>query len=156
MYKKLILFITILAFIFFESTKFEVNNLKDNKQITIEVVIEKQDSKLITLPLGSKFSDLIELLDISNDYNLSSYSLNEILHNNQIINLKLSKEDNLVSINSASLDELTSLPGIGKSIGKKIISYREMYGSFNSLEELKNVSGIGTKKYEKLKEYITL
>ena len=61
-----------------------------------------------------------------------------------------------VNINTASQEELDSLPGIGPSIASKIIDYREQNGKFNSVEEIKEVSGIGEAKYEKIKDSITI
>lgn len=61
-----------------------------------------------------------------------------------------------VNINTASQEELDALPGIGPSIASKIIDYREQNGKFNSIEEIKEVSGIGDAKYDKIKDSITV
>ena len=61
-----------------------------------------------------------------------------------------------VNINTATQEELDTLPGIGPSIAAKIIDYREQNGKFNSIEEIKEVSGIGEAKYEKIKASITI
>lgn len=61
-----------------------------------------------------------------------------------------------VNINTATQEELDTLPGIGPSIASKIIDYREQNGKFNSIEEIKEVSGIGDAKYEKIKDSITI
>lgn len=61
-----------------------------------------------------------------------------------------------VNINTATQEELDTLPGIGPSIAAKIIDYREQNGKFNSIEEIKEVSGIGEAKYEKIKDSITI
>lgn len=63
-------------------------------------------------------------------------------------------KSNKVNINSADESTLTTLPGIGPSKAQAILSYREENGSFNSIEDLKNVSGIGEKTFERLKELI--
>ena len=61
-----------------------------------------------------------------------------------------------VNINSASIAELTRLPGVGEATAKKIISYREQKGRFLSIEEIMNVSGIGQKTFEKMKQFIAV
>lgn len=60
----------------------------------------------------------------------------------------------MVNINKASQTELETLPGIGPSLAGKIIEYREQNGKFGSIEDIKNVSGIGDSKYESLKDFI--
>ena len=61
-----------------------------------------------------------------------------------------------VFLNSATEKELLTLPGIGPSLAKKIIEYREKYGNFKTLEQIKDVGGIGSSKYEAIKERIRL
>lgn len=62
----------------------------------------------------------------------------------------------IVNINSATQTELESLPGIGPSLALRIINYRKENGKFSSIEEIKEVSGIGEAKYNELKKYITI
>lgn len=59
-----------------------------------------------------------------------------------------------ININTATADELDKLPGIGPALATRIIEYRELNGSFSSIDELKSVSGIGDKTFEKLKDFI--
>lgn len=61
-----------------------------------------------------------------------------------------------ISINSASLEQLQTLSGIGESKAKDIINYRETNGLFKSIEDIKNVPGIGEALFAKIKENITL
>lgn len=61
-----------------------------------------------------------------------------------------------ININKATQTDLETIPGIGPSTALKIIDYREKNGKFNSIEDIKNVSGIGDAKYEKMKDYITV
>lgn len=61
-----------------------------------------------------------------------------------------------VNINSASIDELTTLPRIGPVIAQRIIDYRSQNGGFASKEDLKKVRGIGKKTYENLKDLISV
>lgn len=62
----------------------------------------------------------------------------------------------LVNINTASVAELTTLKGVGEATAEKIVSDREQKGAFKSKEDIKRVAGIGEKKYESLKDYITV
>ena len=61
---------------------------------------------------------------------------------------------NIVNINTANETELEELPGIGASIAGRIIEYRNKNGKFKSIEDIKNVTGIGDSKFEKIKESI--
>ncbi len=61
-----------------------------------------------------------------------------------------------VNINTASLSELDSLPGIGPTYAQRIIDYRNNNGGFKSIDELKNVKGIGDKTFDKFKESVTI
>ena len=61
-----------------------------------------------------------------------------------------------VSLNSALIDELITLPGIGEAKAKLIIEYREQNNGFKDIEEIMNIKGIGEKMFEKIKPYITL
>lgn len=61
-----------------------------------------------------------------------------------------------VNINTADIDKLTSLPGIGEAKAKSIISYREDQGTFQTIEELKNVEGIKDGVYQKIKDLISI
>ncbi len=61
-----------------------------------------------------------------------------------------------IDINLATQAELESLPGIGPVTAKKIIAYREENGPFNAIEEIQNVSGIGPKTFEEIKNLIAV
>lgn len=59
-----------------------------------------------------------------------------------------------ININSADLNELTKIPGVGEKTAQKILDYRAN-NSFSSIEDIKNVPGIGDKKFESMKDYIS-
>lgn len=61
-----------------------------------------------------------------------------------------------INLNTATLKELDSLPGIGEELGKRILAYRESNGNFSSIEELTKIKGIGQKTLEKLKDLVII
>jgi len=80
-------------------------------------------------------------------------------------NLHRSEENNsdappptngLVNLNTATLEQLDTLPGIGPVIGQRIIDYRESVGKFTTIEEITQVSGIGEATFAKIKDLITV
>lgn len=66
------------------------------------------------------------------------------------------EENKLVNINTCTLEELLTINGIGKAKAQSIIDYRKENGNFNSIEDIKNVPGIGVSLFEKIKDYITV
>ena len=67
-----------------------------------------------------------------------------------------SKKGSVININSATQTELESLPGIGPSLALKIINYRNENGKVSSIDQIKNVSGIGESKFKDLKKYLNI
>ena len=61
----------------------------------------------------------------------------------------------LVNINTADEEQLAAIKGIGSSLAQRIIDYREQNGAFKTVDEIKNVRGIGQKKFDALKDKIT-
>lgn len=62
----------------------------------------------------------------------------------------------LININTASAKELMSLKGIGEKLSQRIIDYRTENGGFNTIQDIMKVSGIGNKKFEDIKDKITV
>lgn len=81
-----------------------------------------------------------------------------VLSNNVSDENRTSKyKSNLVNINTATESELSdNLKGIGNVMAKRIVEYRDKNGGFSSIEEIKNVKGIGEKLFDKIKDYITV
>jgi len=67
-----------------------------------------------------------------------------------------SAENGLVNLNTATVEQLMELPGIGESKAVGILEYRARVGQFTAIEEIRNVSGIGEAMYEKIKDKITV
>lgn len=130
--------------------KYQADNI--NVSVTGEVI----KPGIYSLARYSTINDLLETIELTNDADLSTLNLTQTLKNGDTININSAKDKVLISINTASVEQLDSLPGIGKSTALKIIKYREDNGLFQSLEDLMLVEGIKSAKYEKIKEFICL
>ena len=100
--------------------------VKDAQKIYIPSIYDKEDTEYITLNNGE----------------------------NVIVEDKYGGESDMVNINTATQTELESLSGIGPSTALKIINYREEHGKFKSIEEIKEVPGIGDAKFNSIKDMI--
>lgn len=94
-----------------------------------------------------------------NSYTIDKYidSSVSIITSSSSDNVSNSSEfGSLININTASSEQLTTLPGIGDAKANNIIAYRTEVGYFKTIEELKNVNGIGDATFEQLKSLITV
>ncbi len=87
--------------------------------------------------------------DEADDGNFLFFTDSNLIDYNSAVN-------KMVNVNTADIGELETLPGIGPVIAQNIIKYRNTNGPFKIKEELKNVSGIGEKKYEEIREFISI
>ena len=121
----------------------------------INLALLLSDCQRIYVPSVDEIKKGKSLFFSINDYNslLNGNNNDNSINNNGLNN---ASGVQLININLASTIELESLPGIGSKIAKEIIDYRNKYGFFGSKEDIKNVKGIGDKKYEKIKDLITV
>jgi competence protein ComEA len=73
-----------------------------------------------------------------------------------VVNLAIAKDDQKININTATVEELIKLKGVGSEIAKRIVRYREENGLFKAPEDIMEVKGIGEKIFEKNKDLITV
>ena len=152
----------------------------DRNKIIVEIKGEVAKPDVYQLEEGSIIKDLIDMAGgVTEEADLSRINRAEELLNHELIiignindetessvvqnNSTYSSNGNnsdkvstLININTADLEQLKEITGIGNIKAQSIIDYREANGGFKSLEELKNVDGIGDKTFEKIKEQITL
>jgi len=69
---------------------------------------------------------------------------------------RIIKEKSTIKINSATVEDFNRLPGIGQGLAGRIVEYRNQNGNFVMIEDLKNVKGIGDKKYDAIKDYLAV
>ena len=134
-----------------ENADTSVNNLSKFIKDEMVIIIYTKDEVL-------NFSEVIEKEINEND---TCKKNNDVILNDSCINNDQEKESNndidkKISINTADLDLMITLPGIGEEKAKTIIAYRNEHGVFEKIEDIMNVSGIGEKLFEKLKDYITV
>ena len=157
---------------------------KGNNKVMVHVVGEVNSPGVVTLNEGARIIDAINAADgKTEDADLSKINLAYIVEDgvqiyvprigeNKEIHISEDAGDGIitdsstfendevkeikVNINTATAEKLQSLPGVGTSIAQKIIDYRTQNGRFKSIEDLKNVSGIGDAKFNNLKNYITV
>jgi len=134
--------------------KIEIADL-ESQIIVVSVVGEVEHEAEYEVKKGSTINDLLTIVNLNDDADLSKFNLDYVLENQDVINFQ-AKKTNLISINTANEDLLVLLNGIGEVTAKKIIAYREENGFFKSLNELENIKGISTKTIDKIRDKICL
>ena len=114
----------------------------------------KPDANMKEVNLASKLEDGMKIYIPSN----TEQEIQENNNTSSIIQNSTAnkKQTSKININTATQEELDSLPGIGPSTALKIINYRKENGKFSKIEDLKEVSGIGEAKFNQLKDLITV
>lgn len=140
-----------------------------NKYIYVHIAGAVRKSGLLRLKFGSRLIDIVNMAKgFQKNADLDKINLAEILKDGQKIIIpflqaeiltnagseKFGNKNKIINLNAADEKLLDELPGIGPSTAKKIIEYRLKNGPFKTIEELKNVSGIGEGKFKKLKEFV--
>ncbi len=136
--------------------------LKENAY-TDNINFSKKVSDELVIYVYTK-SEYVKNNKVTSECNTDSYLIDNCTESKvSIITATENNNDNndnneslLININLATLDQLITLPGIGESKANNIIAYREEKGFFNTINDLKNVSGIGDATFEQLKKFITV
>jgi general secretion pathway protein K len=141
---------------------------EEEEEITIHIIGEVKYPGIVILKTGQRIIDAIDAAGgETEEADLNKINLAQLLsdgdkiyvpsiNDNEIEEYKdTTSRSSTVNINTATLEELTSLPGIGESTAQRIIDYRKQNGKFKTIDDLKNVSGIGEGKFNNLKEKIT-
>lgn len=121
---------------------------KDADINRINLAMKLEDSQHYIIPyIGQEDDPSQKDMQASNN---SSDSAGSLANSSSASN----SQDSKININSADESQLETISGVGPSTAKKIIDYREKEGKFSSIEDIKNVSGIGDKKFESMKDSI--
>lgn len=148
---------------------------------TIQVYVTGQVKypKVCTLKPGARVFEAVEQVELLPDADIKNINMARVLQdgepivipgpqeaaatvNNTLLapstpNAASGSGQGLVNINSATAQEMDDkLPGIGPALSQRIVDYRSAHGPFANIEDIKNVSGIGAKKFEAIKDLIVV
>ncbi len=148
----------------------EIEDTKVSKTVMVDVKGAVKNPGVYEIALDGRVKDAIAVSGgLTADADLNAINLAEKLKDEMIItvykigeakqtvqNSSADKTDSgqKINVNQASISDLRQVPGIGEAKAKAIIEYREKEGLFQTLDDLKNVSGIGEKTVDKLKEHL--
>ena len=159
-----------------KEVKKDENNIT-NKEITVYVSGEVNKPGIVTLNEGDRLAKAVEMVGgTTNKADLNGINMaikvqdemhyiipkigdvvknnnSEIVSNDNTNQAEASKTSQ-ININTATIEELDTLPGVGEATANKIVNHRSENGEFKSIEEVKNVTGIGDKKFEEIKNLI--
>jgi len=167
-----------------DSTPSAVTTQDTSQEIEVYITGEVNSPNIYAMLSTDRIADAIEQADgVTDEANLEVINLAEHLTDGEHViipkigepvptpdanavilpNLTFSAETNaawgvtpapLVNINTANLEELKTLPGVGDVTAGNIIAYREANGNFETIDEIQNVTRIGPKTFERLKDLI--
>lgn len=107
------------------------------------------NADLTTINLAEKISPNTKIFIPKKEENLA-------IEANHMFEGNIASEDSRININTATVAEFDALPGIGEVRANAIIAYRQEFGSFNDIQELTNISGIGDATLDKIKDFIKI
>ena len=148
---------------------------EENKEIIIHISGAVKNPGILKMDSSKRIVDAVELAGgATNDADLDRVNLAAKLHDEEKVYIPKFGEENSnnlvpttssvnsnhngtekININSADSSELQKIPGIGEKTAQKIIDYRSN-NPFSSIEDIKNIDCIGDKKFESMKEYISI
>ena len=141
-------------------------------EVVVHVAGAVSSPGVYTLPADSRVDDAVRAAGATADADLSQLNLAQKLADGQKITVPVagatpadgnsatttadSDNGGLININTATQEELESLPSIGEVRAQAIITYREEHGGFRTIDELKEVSGIGDKIFADISPHVTV
>ncbi len=162
-------------------TRAYIEKTSSTRQIVVYITGAVENKGLVSLPVDARLADALKEVKLLPEANIDNLNLAERLKDGQKINIPYavvvapggaaegqgsamgvetvrnsSASGGKININTADAGELDDLPGIGPALAERIIKYREEHGLFAMPEDLKKVSGIGDKTYEKMADQVVV
>ena len=145
---------------------------EENSKVTVFVSGEVLNQRVVEIEKGKRLIDAVEICGgLTENADLNAVNLALVLEeeghyiipaigDTNVLNAtnlnQMNSSSNLVNINSADIELLKTLPGVGDVLGQRILDKREELGKFTSIDQLNDVSGIGDKKFSDIKDKVTI
>lgn len=145
---------------------------EENSKVTVFVSGEVLNQRVVEIEKGKRLIDAVEICGgLTEKADLNAVNLALVLEeeghyiipaigDTNVVNAtnlnQMNSSSNLVNINSADIELLKTLPGVGDVLGQRILDKREELGKFTSIDQLNDVSGIGDKKFSDIKDKVTI
>ena len=145
---------------------------EENSKVTVFVSGEVLNQRVVEIEKGKRLIDAVEICGgLTEKADLNAVNLALVLEeeghyiipaigDTNVVNVtnlnQMNSSSNLVNINSADIELLKTLPGVGDVLGQRILDKREELGKFTSIDQLNDVSGIGDKKFSDIKDKVTI
>ena len=145
---------------------------EENSKVTVFVSGEVLNQRVVEIEKGKRLIDAVEICGgLTENADLNAVNLALVLEeeghyiipaigDTNVVNStnlnQMNSSSNLVNINSADIELLKTLPGVGDVLGQRILDKREELGKFTSIDQLNDVSGIGDKKFSDIKDKVTI
>ena len=145
---------------------------EENSKVTVFVSGEVLNQRVVEIEKGKRLIDAVEICGgLTENADLNAVNLALVLEeeghyiipaigDTNVVNAtnlnQMNSSSNLVNINSADIELLKTLPGVGDVLGQRILDKREELGKFTSIDQLNDVSGIGDKKFSDIKDKVTI
>jgi competence protein ComEA len=142
----------------------------EDQSIVVSVTGEVVSPGIVEVPVGSRLTHVIdEAGGFTGDADLAALNLAGRIGDGENIVIPAIGAtmpvqateptvggDHLIDLNTASVAELTQLPGIGDVLAARIVEYRDVHGAFTSIDQLSNIDGISVRMVEELQPYVTV
>ena len=145
---------------------------EENSKVTVFVSGEVLNQRVVEIEKGKRLIDAVEICGgLTENADLNAVNLALVLEEEghyiipaigdmNVLNAtnlnQMNSSSNLVNINSADIELLKTLPGVGDVLGQRILDEREELGKFTSIDQLNDVSGIGDNKFSDIKDKVTI
>lgn len=129
--------------------------VSSNKKSYVSIIYDETVHE-IEIERYTTLGEVIADIKLGEDVDTHQMNASQILKNGDKYIVPLKRSVPCISINTADVELLTQLVGVGPSIAQRIISYRNENGLFHNIEDIMNIKGIGEKTFEKMRDQLCI